>query len=402
MKRLFLFTISCLLLGACSNSGSNSNSATKGVAFNPNKNADSEMSDAERERKIAEKRANYVSGDAKDFVADAYKFEGKVKLTIFIPENNDLSLTDSRLIESKMIQMATANGIGGMGGNPRFVLAPMMTLLQKDVTTTAPVKYLMKYDLTLYVADLVTGTVFGSYNVQKTGVGESEQRACVNMFGDLNPKDEAIQHFLESSQTKIVEFYKQNGSQFIAEAKMLASQGKFSQAMAILTSIPSLDSLHYAEAIKYSDEIFPKYLEQECSTTLALMKASLGGKSQDGGFNPEAMSYYAMIPNGSCKAEADEVYKEYKATLSEEKKRAWEKEDREWQAKMDQQKADNDFRRLQEELKAKIAISANKCLLDKYKKDAAYDRLPWIRKCIHLGNYDPFDGYKPADGCDNN
>ncbi|MFR9498415.1 MAG: hypothetical protein SNI05_08330 [Rikenellaceae bacterium] len=31
-------------------------------------------------------------------------------------------------------------------------------------------------------------------------------------------------------------------------------------------------------------------------------------------------------------------------------------------------------------------------LLNKYKKDAAYERLPWIRKVVHLGDWDPFDG----------
>jgi hypothetical protein len=53
-----------------------------------------------------------------------------------------------------------------------------------------------------------------------------------------------------------------------------------------------------------------------------------------------------------------------------------------------------------EEMKAKIAIEGNVCLLDKYKRDAAYNKLPWLRKLIHLGDYDPFDGNKPNKNCD--
>ena len=30
-------------------------------------------------------------------------------------------------------------------------------------------------------------------------------------------------------------------------------------------------------------------------------------------------------------------------------------------------------------------------LLKKYKKDHEYDKLPWFRKLVHLGEWDPFD-----------
>jgi hypothetical protein len=100
-----------------------------------------------------------------------------------------------------------------------------------------------------------------------------------------------------------------------------------------------------------------------------------------------------MIPaNSSCKAEADAAYKEYKAQLSAEDQREWDRESAQIQS-------DNEFRKLKTELEAKIQITGNQCLLDKYKKDAAYNRLPWLRKLVHLGDHDPFDGYKPNKDC---
>jgi len=77
----------------------------------------------------------------------------------------------------------------------------------------------------------------------------------------------------------------------------------------------------------------------------------------------------------------------------------WEQSEKEWTQKVNQSNSDNEFRKLQEELKAKIAIEGNVCLLDKYKKDANYNKLPWLRKLIHLGDYDPFDGNKINKNC---
>ena len=132
------------------------------------------------------------------------------------------------------------------------------------------------------------------------------------------------------------------------------------------------------------------------------MKSSLGTYNEQSaaGFNSEAMGYYKLIPNGGkCKKEADQIYGAYKKALQPQKLKDWEIAEKEWQLKVTQKNSDNEFRSLQEEMKAKIAVEGNVCLLEKYKKDASYDKLPWLRKLIHLGDYDPFDGNKPSSDC---
>lgn len=383
MKRLqLLIGVTLIALCACNQT----------PQFNPQEKDDG-LSDAEREQLIAQKRAEYNSGNG-DF-SEIVKFDGKVKLTIMVPDIEGASESDLKIIESKLIQMATFNGIGGIGANPRYVLAPDVTVLQKEATTTAPVKYMMKYDVTFYVADIITGTIFASENTQINGVGESERRALLNAFNSINPKDSKYQRFIGDAQEKLITYYQTNGGKIIQEADMLASQGHYAQALAIISSIPTEADKFYGTAVKKSNEYFKKYLDNECETALAMMKSSMANEQ-----NEEAMAYYAMIPaGGKCKAEAEKCYKEHKANMAAEKKHQWEKEEKEWNAKMKQQDADNALRSQEAELKARVEISGSKCLLDKYKKDASYNKLPWIRKVIHLGDIDPFDGYRPEKGC---
>ena len=40
-------------------------------------------------------------------------------------------------------------------GNPRYVLAPEVNLLKNEVTSTAPVRHLITYGITFYVADII-------------------------------------------------------------------------------------------------------------------------------------------------------------------------------------------------------------------------------------------------------
>lgn len=381
--KIILLSIFTLALVAC---GGNKK-PQQNIAFNPGANPEQKV-DEEREAKIAAKKAAFNA--AQDSMENLTAFEGKIKLTVMVPDEN-LSVEAAKQLESKLIQMVTANGIGGLGGNPRFVLAPEVNLLKKEVTSTAPVRHLITYDITFYVADIILGTVFASSNIQATGIGDSETLAFLAAFNDLKPTDAKFQQMLSDAQDKIVKYYQEHGAELVNEAKMLSAKGDYAEAMALLGSIPAEVGDVYENAIQLMDELLPKYLENECGLILSQFQAALG--NQKNGVNKEAMAYYAMIPaNSSCKAEADATYKEYKALLSAEDQREWERESAQIQS-------DNEFRKLKTELGAKIQITGNQCLLDKYKKDAAYNRLPWIRKVTHLGDHDPFDGYKPNKDC---
>ena len=380
--KILLLSALTIALMACGNKKPQQN-----IAFNPEASPEQKV-DEEREAKIAAKKAAFNA--AQDPMENLTAFEGKIKLTVMVPDEN-LSVEAAKQLESKLIQMVTANGIGGLGGNPRYVLAPEVNLLKNEVTSTAPVRHLITYDITFYVADIILGTVFASSNIQATGVGDSETLAFLAAFNDLKPTDAKFQQMLSDAQDKIVTYYQEHGSELVNEAKMLSAKGDYAEAMALLGSIPAEVGDVYENAIQLMDELLPKYLENECGLILSQFQAALG--NQKNGVNKEAMAYYAMIPaNSSCKAEADAAYKEYKAQLSAEDQREWDRESAQIQS-------DNEFRKLKTELEAEIQITGNQCLLDKYKKDAAYNRLPWIRKVVHLGDHDPFDGYTPEKNC---
>ncbi|RLD41173.1 MAG: hypothetical protein DRI86_13915 [Bacteroidetes bacterium] len=385
---------------AC-NSGSDNK---KGVQFNPTTNAESstKLSDAEREQKIAAKKKKFNAVQSDNLIENLAQFVGKVKLTVMLPNDQGLNKEENRILESKMLQIVTSNGIGGLGGNPRFIITPVISILKKDVTSTAPIKYSIKYDITFYVVDMITGNVFGTYNTQLLGVDDSENRALLAVFNNIKTNDVKIQSFLKSSQNKIIDYYKNNGDKIIAEANTLNAKEKYSQAMSLLESIPSEATIVFEKAQPHIKTIFQNYLDNQCETSLAMMKAELGNYNElsAAGFNPKAMGYYKMIPaNAKCKKEADKLYSDYKENLNPQKIKDWENAEKGWNQKIAQQNSDNEYRRLQEEMKAKIAIEGQTCLMDKYKKDAAYDNLPWLRTLIYVGDNDPFDGYEPDSDC---
>ncbi len=395
---LSFFALATIFI-ACS---SDSNNEQDGVAFNPDIIDYSSDRDSGTEKLIAERKAQYVANQFSNSSDNYLDFDGKVKLTIMIPDDQGLSSSEMRLLESKMMQLVTANGIGGIGGNPRFIIAPLINILKKEVTSTAPARHLLQCEVAFYIADIITGNVYGTYSIEFKSVGQSDQLALSGGFQDIKSNDRGFQEFIKNSGDKIIQFYIDNADRIISEANTLTSQRKYNQAIALLESIPLEAKDAFKKANSIIADVFQKYLDNECETVLSMMKSSLGSYSEmsAAGFNPNAMGYYQMIPVGSaCKPEADRIYADYIRNLNPQAIREWELAERDWHLKVAQQETDNEYRALQEEMKARIAVEGNACLLEKYKKDAAYNNLPWLRRLIHLGDYDPFDGYKANADC---
>ena len=131
------------------------------------------------------------------------------------------------------------------------------------------------------------------------------------------------------------------------------------------------------------------------------MKAELG-KFNDpsaSGFNDDAMFYYALIDKESpCYPEAEKIYQNYLKGLKPTQKRDWENKlrliEQQLNFKKDSMNVTNAYNLKMREMEIQAEIQGNKVLLEKYKEDYYYDRLPWLRKVFHLGKFDPFDGYR--------
>lgn len=362
-KPLILFL--CLILISC---GNGSNSSRK--SFSPTKREHGQL---------------IINNDNTERI-DEETNNTWVKLSILLPYDEAFDASQQRRIEGKMLQLFSTLGIAGNGqSNPKHIIAPIFELASLEATSTAPTKYMAKYNITLYIADIVSGTVFNSLHQQISGVGRSKEEAYINAMESLTPNKDFVK-FVNIAQDRIFKYYKDNGDAILAEANTMDQRRDYSSAIALLESIPIADSLHYSLARSKIDAIIPKYLKAISDDLLVKMKVALGSAPSDT-INVIAMEYYQMIPTDSpCKAEADMLYNNYLNKLSSEQLAKAERQ-------MKQLEADNSFRLREAELKAEV--EGNTMLLEKYKKDAAYERLPWLRKLVYLGDRDPFDGYEP-------
>lgn len=302
-----------LSLAGCSGS----NEKQQGVVYQP-KSKSSTMTAEERQTAIAKQKAS-LNG-----FMDSASYNNAVKLTILVPKvTGEFTLQAAEVLASRMLQITAANGIAGYGGDPSFVLATLITPMQKGVTSSVPSKKYTKYSINFYVANLLTGDVFGSVAQEKMGVGDSDELACLNAIQSIENDDE-IKTMLKESSEKIVNWFENNKATFVSRVNQHMQLGEFDKAYALLMSVPEAASSCFAYAQEHINDAFAKYQEQLSESYYVSM---LDAMSDDEQYNPTVGAYLKSIPiNSPVYNKASEAYYNYvtKCKDVEDAKRAHE------------------------------------------------------------------------------
>jgi hypothetical protein len=242
-----------------------------------------------------------------------------LQLSVFIP-NNTLSASAQKLLETRLNQQLTKNGLGGFAINSRFVLIPTIVELSKNITTTAPTMYVINYEITFFVGDIQTNTLFSSYSTQFKGVGETESEAFKIGFNNLNLKDnDAFTTSFTKGKEKIIEFYNKNCEYILKQAMLLDRQGKYEEAIMEITTIPPYCGDCTDKAIKIVEPIYTKIIDRDCKQKLSQMKSELISYNIE-----QALVYYIEIPkNAKCFGEAEQLVNYQIKQLKPEEKKKW-------------------------------------------------------------------------------
>lgn len=325
----------------------------------------------------------------------------KIKLSPYVPDYNGFSDEEKAMISSRLNSAVSDVGYSGEGSNPRFIIGPAITIISSEVTTGAPSLFSIKYEINFLTADIIDETVFSSYTIQFTGVGQSQTKAFISGFNNVNLRTAEFYTFLRQSEVKIIEYYSMNCDKFLLQADAEMKEREYDAAYTILKNIPIVAGDCYKKAQLKRESVFKSYIRSNCNEILSKMKAELGKFNDESasGFNTDAMFYYALIDKESpCYPETEKIYQNYLKGLKPTQKRDWEQKVRQIEQqlnfKTDSMNITNEYSLKMREMEIQAEIQGNKVLLDKYKEDYYYDRLPWLRRIFHLGKLDPFDGYR--------
>jgi hypothetical protein len=285
-----------------------------------------------------------VLGLTTDFIAQNTKGKaddlGRIVLNSYVsPQVEGLPASAKRMLNNKLSQIASKNGMGGSALNPRFIITPNITVLTKDITPTAPPMTAMTLEVTFYIGDGIDGKLFANSSIEVKGVGTNETKAYIAALKQIKPAHPDLKNLIEEGKTKIIEFYNSQCDFIIKEAHTLEAQNEFDAAILKLTSVPDVCQECYDKCMAAVEPIYKKQIDRECKIKMAKAN-SIWNANQTVDAANEAGEYLSNVdPSSACFGEAQSLTNQIAAKVKELNQQEWKFKLKEQQDDVDMKKA---------------------------------------------------------------
>lgn len=248
---------------------------------------------------------------------------GRIVINTYLSEKLNIPAEARQLLETKLNQVTSNYGMGGSNVNPRFIITAKVNINSKKTLAGPPQMVSQKVDITLFIGDAITNTVFSNTTLALTGVGTNENTAFIDAFNTMNTKNKAIETFVTEGKNKIIAFYNSQCDFTIADANTLAKQQKYDEAIYKLSLIPEVCQECYSKTLEKTAEIYQLKIDAEGEMKLQLAKAAwLSSKDENGA--KKAFELLATInPKAKCQPRVNELFKTIETKLTAEEKKQW-------------------------------------------------------------------------------
>lgn len=267
---------------------------------------------------------------------------GRVTMKAYMPNRENIPPESKKLIQTKLSQLITENGIADNDYFNRFVLTAKVNIVSKDIVAGPPQRISQKLNVTLIIGDVIEDKVYETLTIPTIGIGQSEEKAFIAAFKNIKPANNELRAFLERGKEKIVAYYQEHCEEIMKEAKLQASEQKYEQAIYTLSLVPNVCSECYEACLSLSSDIYTQMIDAEGASLLNQAK-SVWAEHPDRKGAEEAVSFLSQINfSASCQSQADALMKEITTQMKKIDQREWafkmqqyqdrvEKEKREWE-----------------------------------------------------------------------
>ena len=245
---------------------------------------------------------------------------GRIILNTYLPENSSIPAEAKKALETKLNQITTNNGMGGSAVNPRFIITAVLNVGTNDIIPGPPQMIAQNIDVTLFVGDAITNTVFSNTVISIKGVGTNENKALIDAIKNINPKNKDISAFLEEGKNKIISYYTTQCDFIIKDAETLAKQQKFDEAIYKLALVPEVCKDCYFKCLDDLTTIYQQKIDADCIAKLAKAKLLWSGQQNQIKAEEVIEILSEINSNANCFSNASNFAKQIEAKLKVDEK----------------------------------------------------------------------------------
>lgn len=166
-------------------------------------------------------------------------------------------------LQTKLTQIASNNGMGGISINPRFVIAAKINILSKDILAGPPQMVALNCEIVFYIGDAETSEVFSTTTINGKGIGTNENKALISLIQNIKLNNNQFSDLVILGKSKIVDFYESKCDFILKKAQSESDQSKFEEAIYDLSQIPEVCKTCYLKCLSEVKNVYKKKIDRD-------------------------------------------------------------------------------------------------------------------------------------------
>jgi len=214
--------------------------------------------------------------------------------------------------------------MGGSAINPRFIITASVNIGTKDIIAGPPQMIAQNMDVTFFVADALTNTVFSNTSLSLKGIGTNENKAFIEAFKTINPKNKELKSFLNEGKNKIINYYNTQCEFIIRDALSLSKKGEYDAAIHKLVVVPDVCENCHRKSMDTMQYIYQQKIDKECLLIMRNAQTTWMANQNSTGAAKVAEIINTISPFSTCEPDAGNLMRQVQSKLAAEEKAQWE------------------------------------------------------------------------------
>lgn len=247
----------------------------------------------------------------------------RIILNTYLPEDIAIPAEAKNALINKLNQISSNNGMGGSQVNPRFIITANITVGTKDIIAGPPQMIAYNLDVTLFVGDALTNTIFSNTTLSLKGVGTNENKAYIEAFKMINPKNKEVSAFLEDGKNKIIKYYSEQCDFIIKDAQTLVKQQQYDKAIHDLSLVPEVCKDCYYKCLDTLQSIYQKKIDADCKEKFNQAKTLWTAEQNVAGAEKAGEVINTINPMATCQPEVAKFMQQMDAKVKADERARW-------------------------------------------------------------------------------
>lgn len=267
---------------------------------------------------------------------------GRIIINPYLPSSLSIPNEARNLLETKLKEITSLNGMCGSSANPRFIITANVNIATKDIIAGAPTKVSQRVNLTLFIGDAINNTVFSSTTLSLIGVGENEIKSFIEAFDNLNPRSKLIIDFVEEGKNKIISYYTAQCDFITKDVESLINKQQYNEAIYTLALVPQVCKDCYMQSQNKMQAVYKQKIDYEGVLFLTNARAIWMATPNSTGADQVRAIIDKINPMAECYREIAPFIKTIQAKILADEKRQWQFEMKQYADNLEREKKEYD------------------------------------------------------------